>query len=47
MHYVMIMLEPLTAACGERGTYAELLSADCGSKLVNEGNSKCKMLGKM
>ena len=34
------MLEPLTAACGQRGTYVELLSADCGSKLVNEGNSK-------
>ena len=34
MLYVMIMPEPLTAACGQLGTYVEPLTAACGSKRV-------------
>ena len=34
MLYVMIIPEPLTAACRQWGTYVEPLTADCGSKRV-------------
>ena len=30
----MIMPEPLTAACGQRGTYVEPITAACGSDKV-------------
>ena len=34
--HIMIMPEPPTAACGQRGTYVELLTATCGSKYFKQ-----------
>ena len=35
MHYVIIMPELLTAACGQWGAYVEPLTAACDSERVN------------